>query len=814
MFQCQYCELATNQLKDLLKHIRYKHESSPYFRVQCVVQACTSTYTSVRVLKRHIIKQHQDLYRENQNDLNIRIQEIPLPQHDDQIQDGNADREEVFDHGQEFQQLQPSDEEGDIVDEYVDNPPAVKHLVAKSLLSLRERYKLPAHITGAIANEIGELVEISQLEIARHVRDILQESDIIVPRDLREELVKEGTVVSACGELDCPRKLEAYVRKELKFVAPEERKIANSPDTLQYIPIQKTLESLLQYDDVFREIQSNHRSNDGVMRDIEDGNYLKNSAPAFGENCLKLMLYIDDFTVTNPLRGKCKSYKIMGTYMMLENLPPKYRSQLHAIQLVSLCKSIHVKTYGLPATMQDIIQDIQYLEENGINVEVQNQNHHFTCKLFVVVGDNLAMHQVGGFLESFVAGKPCRFCMVPLAEMREGAMGPPRTCHSHDEQVAIVEDTPALSAAYGVKSKSVFQGLGEFHAVTSLPSDIAHDILEGVAKSLLTLVVKQCQQDGHLEIPTINACIRQFNYIGTDKVNKPCVLTERGEVKQTFSQMRCLMRLLPLIIGNHIPEEYGPWEALLLLLRVCEYIFAPALRPGHVNVMEDLIKQYYQVRREVFPEEWLRPKDHFTMHYARQTMEFGPLVHLWTVRFEAKHSYFIDVLKSSKNRKNVCLTMAKRHQFMQSLLMEETCLFQSQAEVLKGSVQQVHQLAPRLRVLVQEMTDTDEVHLGKQLKVGSTVYGPSMAVVVGMDGDLVEFAEVRNGLIIHNIPYIVAQRLVTKQYEWHFNAYIVERAPETLILRTDELKEPHPLGIYTVPERNEISIVLQHRPLF
>ena len=40
--------------------------------------------------------------------------------------------------------------------------------------------------------------------------------------------------------------------------------------------------------------------------------------------------------------------------------------------------------------------------------------------------------------------------------------------------------------------------------------------------------------------------------------------------------------------------------------------------------------------------------------------QFGSLIK--TLRFEAKHCYFKIVFHGSKNRKNICLTLAKRHQ--------------------------------------------------------------------------------------------------------------------------------------------------------
>ena len=56
------------------------------------------------------------------------------------------------------------------------------------------------------------------------------------------------------------------------------------------------------------------------------------------------------------------------------------------------------------------------------------------------------------------------------------------------------------------------------------------------------------------------------------------------------------------------------------------------------------------------------------LHYPQQIINYGPLVHSWTMRQEAK----LRVLKRAahvSNFKNVCQTVAKRHQHLTCLHM-------------------------------------------------------------------------------------------------------------------------------------------------
>jgi len=47
---------------------------------------------------------------------------------------------------------------------------------------------------------------------------------------------------------------------------------------------------------------------------------------------------------------------------------------------------------------------------------------------------------------------------------------------------------------------------------------------------------------------------------------------------------------------------------------------------------------------------------------------FGPLVRHWTMRFEAKHSYFKQLAHSMGNFVNICYSLTTRHQLLQCYL--------------------------------------------------------------------------------------------------------------------------------------------------
>ena len=78
------------------------------------------------------------------------------------------------------------------------------------------------------------------------------------------------------------------------------------------------LKALLQNPDVLHEVDNPHHSNDGAMRDVLDGEFVKNH-PIFAvqKDALIILGYYDDLEIANPLGSKAKIHKI-GEYSKIQ----------------------------------------------------------------------------------------------------------------------------------------------------------------------------------------------------------------------------------------------------------------------------------------------------------------------------------------------------------------------------------------------------------------------------------------------------------------------------------------------------------------
>ncbi|KAK3924534.1 UPF0213 protein VPA1222 [Frankliniella fusca] len=95
-----------------------------------------------------------------------------------------------------------------------------------------------------------------------------------------------------------------------------------------------------------------------------------------------------------------------------------------------------------------------------------------------------------------------------------------------------------------------------------------------------------------------------------------------------------------------IEKHDDVWKALLAVIEILEIILSPVIHD----------------RRDLFPDVQLRPKHHYLSHASELIKCFGPLVRVFTLRFEAKHQFFKRAMKSSKNSINPLKSLAVRHE--------------------------------------------------------------------------------------------------------------------------------------------------------
>ena len=245
-----------------------------------------------------------------------------------------------------------------------------------------------------------------------------------------------------------------------------------------------------------------------------------------------------------------------------------------------------------------------------------------------------------------------------------------RTVESYQEALKHIEPGKNYQ---GIKFDSVFNSLKYYHVCKpGLAPCCGHDLLEGVLAKDIPLFTKYFIDKGWFTYSDLNHRIENFNYSTSDRRDKPVRLPDKC-IKLTGGawQNWTFLRLYPLLIGDKIQDtDDEVWLSLLNLSEIVEIIFAPEIHKSSVAYLQLIINDYLISRAGLFPSQKLLPKHHFLSHYPKLILEFGPLLRVWTLRFESKHTFFKRFTRVLGNFKNVTLSLSVKHELFQSLLRQ------------------------------------------------------------------------------------------------------------------------------------------------
>ena len=89
------------------------------------------------------------------------------------------------------------------------------------------------------------------------------------------------------------------------------------------------------------------------------------------------------------------------------------------------------------------------------------------------------------------------------------------------------------------------------------------------------------------------------------------------------SQMWLLGRILPLIIGDHVPEDNEHWLLFLQLMEIVDLLFSPALTQDHAVYLSSLISDHHNDFSILYPDQTIIPKMHFMVHMPRLIIQYA-----------------------------------------------------------------------------------------------------------------------------------------------------------------------------------------------
>lgn len=220
----------------------------------------------------------------------------------------------------------------------------------------------------------------------------------------------------------------------------------------------------------------------------------------------------------------------------------------------------------------------------------------------------------------------------------------------------------------GIKERCCWIDLWGFDLFDNVAMDIMHDLLEGVARYVMTFVINYYVSRSLPPINTLKEKLLSFNY-GPDSGSKPtsCVVLDSKlgaiKLKTSAAEMESLIRYFGLIAGNYVPVGDEVWQLYLCMRQLFERLMSHRVYTDTTEQLKYMISDFNGLYCKITGET-LKPKFHFLTHYPEMLRKFGPLRHVWSMRFESKHKLSKMAAVASCNRQNVCKSLAIKNQLI------------------------------------------------------------------------------------------------------------------------------------------------------
>lgn len=553
-----------------------------------------------------------------------------------------------------------------------------------------------------------------------HLKSFIDQKSSEIEKLLREAGTSDNIINSVKNELTLPYIFHKLSVKKLQKLIQEESRVFVRPRTqeldliyekgrtkgklkwkkrrvsFQFFSIRDTILAVLQQKSNFDKVIAEKQAEGTMYKSDIDGAQLRDqtgvlphiASPESGHRSsmtIRILLYADDFEITNPLGSKTKKHKMNGVYFKIQNLQGD--GQLKNVFLHAIARTIDVGRYGFNTILEPFVNEMLNLIDEGIECELHGHKLDIRVRYVGVTGDTLGVHDILQLL-SPSANRFCRDCLVSRPEYAEmpWMLGPMRTDLHYSTTLDRAKrlNRMWLMRKFSYKTKDTILKKLHLSPRSNHKFDILHDLYEGVTMLVVKVVLNFIITHNIFTAEFLNERIKNFDYGCADESAKPSPNFDdqslrkilSGKLKQNASQMHLLVRALPFLIHDKLREFYNnaidaqqsEVEELLQLLschlRIISLVNLREITTGQIDLLDRLVRQqnriYHQIRLKhpTFP---LPNKLHHLLHYSQMIRQWGPAPLYETSRFEGLHKRLKQRMSSSCNFRNPQKTIADRY---------------------------------------------------------------------------------------------------------------------------------------------------------
>lgn len=541
----------------------------------------------------------------------------------------------------------------------------------------------------------------------------------------------------------------------------------------------------------------------GTFTNIIQGEIWENKKAKYpGKLLIPYFLYSDDIEVNNPLGSHSSTHSVTNFYYSFPTLPQD-DTKLENIFLAASIKSSYLKKFGVEKCLQSLVDQLILLEVTGINITLNGETYNPHFILVLILGDNLGLNTVLGYSKSF-SGVFCRFCKTDKKLSEKTACAIPELRRNYDNyHTDLAHNNPS---ATGIVSDCVFNNIPSFHVLENLTVDAMHDILEGICHYDLSLsIIYFIDTKKYFSLETLNNRKKNFEY-GELEIGNISPDIARGHLKHrhlkmSASEMKTFVMYFPLMVGDMIPPDDEVWLFILSLVQILDKILAYKVTDFSISSLEALIKKHNTQFMNIF-KVTLKPKHHILTHYPEVMRKCGPVRKFWSFQFESKHRSFKVYTHAITSRKNICLSMEKKYQFVFADLLLKNCKNNDLIALEKHRVECgfVDLISSKLNMPTNELKFYNKV-------VFKHILYKKHFFVAECDIDYY-IHRIVNVVVVGKTVYIFAEKLKDIKYHNHFKAFEVDvnNVEEHVILHLNNIVGPPTTVIKTHAGKNMIRI--------
>ena len=465
-------------------------------------------------------------------------------------------------------------------------------------------------------------------------------------------------------------------------------------------------------------------------------------------------------------------------------------------------------------------------------MKVQGQNQLYHGLLMYVLADTLAAQMLGGFKEG-VGGAlhPCRSCDVSKDTLGKSFVSndyKERDEEEHSDRLQVLGEVSKeahqyWSMQYGINNRSPLLDIPFFQVTKCLLHDPMHILLEGVVRQhLAAMLLVFIDKKKYFSLAELNTRITNFEYDKKDTRDKPQIIDRQHLLPgHTFAQsaqsMYVLMKNLPFMLYDKLPETCMYWGNFLELLKITLLVLSPVSSLTTVHNLRYMISNYNHGFVRLYPDISVTPKRHYLIHLPDQLIRFGPLRNHWCMRFEAKNGFF--KLKRWNNFKNITKSLAMYHQQWLCLQMlgplgsRSSVYLYSGDDVKPGFVVPLKSLSLSSQIMSLEFPGDEEkyadcdVMLSPSVTVHGHEYTPGTCVLYKFDDEPCR-AFIDNIIVIEHSKLFLCHDMDIIEFESNLNAFCVTHSKTSRILTVQQLEYVWPIKPFHL--KHKMYLMLQY----